>query len=141
MRHEVVLLFELREHAVDLAAERARHRAVDEAAAGEAARGVDAGAREADPVELLQRLLELVVQCRRRARPHSHEPVEVLVERGFEIVGVLACLPARLDSSLQLGDDGVEIGSAVRGGRVSRIRRHDVNLAERVRRDGAALAF
>ena len=141
VRHEVALLLELREHTVDLAARARGHRAVDEAAAGKPARGVDAGPREADLVELLQRLLELVVQRRRRTRPHADEPVEVLVERRLEVVGVLAREPALLDPSLQLGDDRVEIDGAVRGGRMSRIRRHSVNLAERVWRDGAALAF
>ena len=80
------------------------------------------------------------MQRRRRPRPHADEPVEVLVERRLEVVGVLARVPALLDPSLQLGDHRVEIDSVVRGGRVSRIRRHGVNLAEDVRRDGPALA-
>ena len=130
---EPVLLLDLRQHAVDLAAQRPRHERCTKPAAGKAAGGIDARPREADLVELAQRGLELVVQGGRRPRPHADEPIEVLVERRLEIVGILARAPALLDPSLQLGDDGVEVDGAARGGRVSRIRRHGVNLAEGVR--------
>ena len=137
VRDEPALLLDLRQHAVDLAAQRARHRAVHQAAAGQAARRIDPRPREPDLVELAQRRLELVVQRRRRPRPHADEPVEVLVERRLEIVGVLAATRRCLDPSLQLGDHGVEVDGVARSGRVSRIRRHGVNLAEAVRRDRA----
>ena len=130
VRDEPALLLDLREHAVDLAAERARHRAVDHPAAGQAARGIDPRPGEPDLIELAQGRLELVVQGRRRPRPDTDEPVEVLVERRFEIVGVLAGAAPGLDPRLQLGDDGLEIDGLARRGRVSRIRRHGVNLAE-----------
>ena len=54
----------------------------------------------------------------------------MLVEGGLEIIGVLARPAPCLDSSLQLGDHGVEVGGVAQSGRVIRIRRHDVNLAE-----------
>ena len=105
------------------------------AAAGEPARGIDPGPGEPDEVELAQRRLELVVEGRRGPGPDTDESVEVLVERRLEIVGILPRDPALLDTSLQLGDHGVEVGGAARVGLVSRIRRHGVNLAEDLDRD------
>ena len=67
--------------------------AVDEAAAGKPAGGIDPRPRERDLVELPQRGLELVVQRRRRPRPHTDETIEVLVERRLEVVGILARAP------------------------------------------------
>ena len=81
------------------------------------------------------------MQGRRRPRPHADEPVEVFVERRLEVVRVLTGDAALLDAGFQLGNNRVEINGAVRCGRMSRIRRHSVNLAEHVRLDGPALPF
>jgi hypothetical protein len=68
--------------------------------------------------------LELVVQGRRGTRPNADEAIEVVVERRFEIAGVLPCLPALLDPGSQLGDNSVEVYlTRSRHGRESSARR------------------
>ena len=65
----------------------------------------------------------------------------MLVERRFEIVRILARDPPLFDAGFQLRNNRVEINGAVGCGRMSRIRRHSVNLAEHEWLDGLALPF
>ena len=111
----VRLVLRLLEHALDLTADAFRDRPVQRRAARYAAVIADGVTAVLEAIEIVERVLELGQQERRRGRAIARQTLEVSVQLGFEARRVLAVGAALFDSIAQRREEPPEIGRTLLG--------------------------